>query len=94
MSRIEVDIAGLQSAGSLASTAGADILALAGEAQGVSSAGAGAPPATEGALAALAAAWGPGLALLGDEIRNVGLSADAAAALYVQADTGSMCPGG
>src|SRR5918997_594124 len=58
MSRIEVDIGGLQSAGSLAASAGADVVALAGEAQGVAAAGGGAPPATEAALGALASSLG------------------------------------
>lgn len=67
--------------------------ALAGEAHSLAGVG-GAPPATEAALGALGAAWGAGLATLGDEIRAVGMSADAAAALYQRADTGSMCPTG
>jgi len=94
MSRIEVDIAGLESAGMLASSAGSDVVALAGEVQAVAGAGGGAPPATEAALGAMAGAWSAGLAMLGEEIHGVGMAADAAAALYLQADTGSMCPSG
>jgi transketolase C-terminal domain/subunit len=89
MSRIEVDIAGLSAAGGQAATVGADVAALAGEAAGLAAAG-DAPPATGAALAALAGAWSSGLATLGEEIRAVGVSADAAAALYQRADTGSM----
>lgn len=70
---------------------GGEVSALAGEASAVASAGGGAPPTTEAALGALGSAWGAGLAALGDEIRAVGVSADAAAALYQRADTGSMC---
>jgi hypothetical protein len=94
MSRFEVDIAGLQGAGGQAARVGGNVVALAGEADALAAAGSGAPPATEAALGALGAAWGAGLMLLGEEIRAVGVSADAAAALYQQADTGSMCPAG
>ena len=93
MGRIEVDTGGLHTAGSQAMATGADVSRLAGEVRGVSGAGAGGPPATESALQSLASAWGAGLATLGQEIRNVGLSADAAAALYAKADSASMCPG-
>ena len=94
MSRIEVDIAGLQGAGYRAATMGGRVAELAGAADALAAAGSGAPPATEAALGVLSAAWGAGLMLLGEEIRAVGVSADAAAALYQQADTGSMCPAG
>jgi hypothetical protein len=92
MSRIEVDPGGLQATGSQAVATGSDVSRLAGEVRGVSGAGAGGPPATENALQALAAAWGAGLAGLGQEIRDVGLAADAASALYLKADSASMCP--
>jgi hypothetical protein len=85
MGRIEVDIAGLQTAGAHASTLGTNVASLAGDAHSVGAAG-GAPPATEGALASLGAAWGAGLATLGNEISHVGAAAGAAATLYQHVD--------
>ena len=94
MSRIEVELGGIAAAGQHATSAGDGVLALAGEARAVAASGGGAPPATEAALSSLAAAWGSGLALLGEDIRGVGTAAGAAGALYAQADTSSMCPSG
>jgi hypothetical protein len=94
MSRIEVDIGGLTSAGGHATSAGWQISGLAADAQAVAAAGGGAPPATESALGALAVAWGAGLATLGDEVQAVGTSAGAAAALYTQVDGTAMRPAG
>jgi hypothetical protein len=91
MSRIEVDITGLQAAGGQATATGSRVASLAAEARALAGSG-GAPPATDAALASLAAAWSAGLATLGDELNAVGMSADAAATLYQRADTGSMCP--
>ncbi|HEX5620626.1 MAG TPA: hypothetical protein VFX51_19560 [Solirubrobacteraceae bacterium] len=91
MSRIEVDITGLQAAGGQASATGSRVAGLAADCHGLA-AGGGAPPATASALASFASVWSAGLAALGDEISSVGMSADAAATLYQRADTGSMCP--
>jgi hypothetical protein len=87
MSRIEVQYGSLRAAGSRASSAGSDVGALAGDAQSIAAAGAGAPPATGAALEQLAAAWGGGLGVLAFELGNVGTSADAAASLYETVDT-------
>jgi hypothetical protein len=92
MSRIEVDTGGLRATGSNAVATGSEVTRLAAQVRGVVNTGAGSPPATEGALQAFGSAWVLGLGLLGEGIRSVGLSADAAAALYQQADSGSMCP--
>ena len=64
MGRIQVDIGGLQAAGGQASSLGAEVTGLAGEARTVAGAGAGAPPATESALGALGAAWSAGTPIL------------------------------
>jgi hypothetical protein len=94
MSRIEVELGGIAAAGQHAGSAGDGVIALAGQARGVAAAGGGAPPATEAALDAAAAAWGAALAMLGDDIRGIGTAASAAGALYAQADSASMCPTG
>jgi hypothetical protein len=90
MSRIDVTPGNLRSTGASAVSLGGRVSGLAGHVSSTS--GGGAPSSTAAALERFSTKWSGHVADLGESIRGIGVSADAAASLYERADGKSFAP--